>query len=55
MYNLDFTDGSSTGWVLKADAGNLTAKVMPPMLLEWILGRTLLKALGKKKEGAVRC
>ena len=53
VYNLDFADGSSTGWVLKADAGNFTAKFMPPMLLEWVLGRSLLTALGQKKQGAV--
>ena len=53
VYNLDFADGSPTGWVLKADAGSFTAKAMPPMLLEWVLGRSLLKALGQKKQGAV--
>ncbi len=39
--------------MLKADAGKVTAKVMPPMILEWTIGRNLLQALGKRKEGAV--
>lgn len=50
IYSLDFADGVPTGWVLKADAGNATAKFMPPMLLEWVLGRALVKALGSHHE-----
>lgn len=53
VYELEFSDGSLTGWVLKADAGNVTAKAMPPMVLEWALGRALMKAMGRAREGPV--